>query len=183
VNAPTNFINNYNAIYSAPAVGDLSPSGANVRNVGLLPTVVRDTQTQQSHGLEFEITANLARGWRLLANAAMTRAWQSNTYPDSVAYSAKQDAVARQILADAGVLISSANVATINPALNDPTKINVAAVTSAVNAWNSLQTAVFPNMVTGRQKLAGATEQTANLGTDYTFQEGAFRGFSEGIGL
>ena len=111
VNAPTNFITDYNAIYSTPAVGDLSPSGSNIRNVGLLPSVVRDTQTQQSHGVEFELTANLTRGWRLLFNAAYTRAWQSNTYPDSVAIRRQSDAVARQILADAGVLISSTNVA------------------------------------------------------------------------
>jgi outer membrane receptor protein involved in Fe transport len=183
VNPAGNFINDYNAIYSAPIVGDLSPSGHNIRNADLLPAVVRDTQTQQSHGVEFELTANLTRSWRLLANAAYTRAWQTNTFPDSVAYAAKQDAVARQILADAGVQISSANVATINPALNDPTKINVAAVTNAVNAWNQLQTSVFPNMVTGRQKLAGSVEQTANIGTDYTFHEGTLKGLVVGFGV
>jgi outer membrane receptor protein involved in Fe transport len=183
VNPAGNFINDYNAIYSAPIIGDLSPSGHNIRNADLLPAVVRDTQTQQSHGVEFELTANLTRSWRLLANAAYTRAWQTNTFPDSVAYAAKKDALARQILADAGVLISSANVATIDPAQNDPTKINVAAVTNAVNAWNQLQTSVFPNMVTGRQKLAGSVEQTANLGTDYTFHEGTLKGLVVGFGV
>mgnify|MGYP001555962425 CR=1 FL=1 len=183
VNAPGNFINDYNAIYNAPVVGDLSSSGHNARNVGLIPTVVRDTQTQQSHGVEFEVTANLTRSWRLLGNASYTRAWQSNTFPDSTSYAARQDAVVRQILADAGVLISSSNVASINPTVNDPTKINVGAVTSAVNAWNQLQTSVFPNMVTGRQKLAGSVEQTANLGTDYTFHEGMLKGFTAGFGL
>ena len=82
------------------AIGDLSASGHNIRNIGLVPTVVRDTQTQQSHGVEFEVTANLTREWRLLANAAYTRAWQSNTFPDSVRYAAAQDTVVRQILAD-----------------------------------------------------------------------------------
>lgn len=182
VNAPGNFITDYNNIYNAPAIGDLSSSGHNTRNVGLIPTVVRDTQTQQSHGVEFEVTANLTRSWRLLANAAYTRAWQSNTFPDSIRYAAKQDSVVRQILADSGVVISSSNVATINPALNDPTKINVGAVTTAVNAWNQLQTSVFPNMVTGRQKLAGSVESTANLGTDYTFHEGMLKNFSVGVG-
>src|SRR5581483_2202144 len=54
---------------------------------------------------------------------------------------------------------------------------------SAVTAWNALQTSVFPNMVTGRQKLAGAVEQTANLGTDYTFHEGTLHGLTVGFGL
>ncbi len=183
VNAPSGFIGDYNSIYSAPAVGDLSPGGANIRNQGQIPTVVRDTQTQQSHGVEVEITANITRGWRLLANASYTRAWQSDAFPDSRAYAASHDTIARQILADAGVLIDTNKVATINPALNDPTKINVARVTTAVSAWNALQTSVFPNMVVGRQKLAGSVEQTANLGTDYTFREGKLKGFTAGIGF
>lgn len=183
VNAPGNFVNDYNAIYSAPPVGDLNPGDGNTRNAALIPAVVRDTQTQQSHGVEFEITANLTRGWRFFGNAAYTRAWQSDAFPDSTAYLASHDAVARQVLADAGVLISGANVASINPALNDPTKINVAAVTNAVNAWNQLQTSVVPNMVTGRQKLAGSLEQTANVGTDYTFHEGGLKGFVAGFGV
>src|SRR5262249_34505396 len=170
-------------IYNTPAVGDLSPSGHNIRDQGQIPTVVRDTQTYQSHGVEFEITANLTRSWRLLANAAYTRAWQSDAFPDSRAYAAAHDAVTRQILADAGVLINSSNVASIDPAVNNPSRINVGAVTNGVNAWNSLQSSVFPNRVTGRQKLAGSVEQTANLGTDYQFREGRLKGFSAGFGL
>lgn len=183
VNAPSGYVTDYNNIWSSPVVGDLSASGMNNHNIPLIPSVVRDTQTQQSHGVEFETTANLTRSWRLLFNAAYTRAWQSNAFPDSVAYSASHDAVARQVLKDSGVLISSTNVASIDPTLNDPTKINVAAVGRAVTAWNALQTAVFPNMVTGRQKLAGSVEQTANLGTDYTFHEGMLKGLSVGGGL
>jgi hypothetical protein len=181
VNAPANFIADYNAIYATPKLDDLSPSGRNARNIAPIPTVVRDTQTQQSHGVEFEVTANLTRSWRLLANAAYTRAWQSNTFPDSVAYVASHDATARQILADAGITINSANVASAT--ILDPTRVNVAAVNSAVAAWNQLQTSVFPNMVTGRQKLAGAVEQTANLGTDYTFHEGSLKNLLVGVGL
>lgn len=183
VNAPGGFVNDYNAIYAAPVVGDLSPSGRNARNAAPIPTVVRDTQTQQSHGVEFETTANLTRSWRLLFNAAYTRAWQSDNFPDSIAYAASHDTVARQILGDAGVVIDANNVASIPTALNDPTKINVSAVTNAVNAWNALYTSVFPNLVSGRRKLAGAVEQTANLGTDYTFREGSLKGFVIGYGF
>jgi hypothetical protein len=38
-------------------------------------------------------------------------------------------------------------------------------------------------MVTGRQKLAGSTDKTINLGTDYTFQRGLLRGVLAGIGI
>ena len=183
VNAPGGLIGSFNTIFNTPIIGDLSPGGRNIRNEGLLPTVVRDTQTQESKGVEFEITANLTRSWRLLFNAAHTDGTQRNIAPDSRAFIADKDKVARQILADAGVVISSSNVASINPAYNDPAQINVSAVNNAVNSWNSLQTTTIPNLVTGTQKLAGATDYTANLGTDYAFREGKLKGFSAGFGL
>lgn len=183
VNSPGGLIGSYNTIFNTPAVGDLSPGGRNIRNEGLLPAVVRDTQTQRSKGVELEVTANLTPSWRLLFNAAHTEGTQANIAPDSRAFIAAKDTVVRQILADAGVLISPSNVASINPAVNDPARINVGAVTNAVNAWNTIQTSVIPNLVTGAQKLAGATDYTSNLGTDYTFREGRLKGLSAGVGL
>lgn len=183
VNAPGGLIGSYNTIFSTPIIGDLSPGGRNSRNEGLLPAVVRDTQTQESKGVEFELTANLSTSWRVLFNVAHTQGTQKNIAPDSRAFIAAKDTVTRQILADAGILISSTNVATINPALNDPTRVNVGAVNNAVNAWNTIQTSVVPNLVTGAQKLAGATDYTANLGTDYTFRAGQLQGLSLGFGL
>ena len=182
VNAPGGLIGGYNTIFNTPAVGDLSPGGRNIRNEGLLPAIVRDTQTQESKGYEFEVTANLTPSWRLLFNAAYNDGKQSNIAPDSRAFIVAKDKVVRQILADAGVLISAGDVATINPLLNDPTKINVSAVNSAVNAWNSIRTTTIPNLVTGSQKLAGATNYTANLGTDYTLRTGKLKGLSFGAG-
>ena len=183
VNAPGGLIGSFNTIFSTPVIGDLSPGGRNARNEGLLPVVVRDTQTQESKGLEFETTANLTPSWRLLFNMAHTRGTQKEIAPDSRAFIVAKDAVARQILADAGVLISSTNVATINPAVNDPTRINQGAVNNAVNAWNTLQTTTIPNLVTGAQTLAGATDYTSNLGTDYSFREGLLKGLSAGFGV
>jgi hypothetical protein len=182
VSPPSGVVGNYNTIYSTAPVGNLNPGDGNTRGVGLLPTVVRDTQTQQSHGLEIEITANLTRSWRLLANGSYSRSWQSDSFPDTRAYILAQDTVARQILTDAGVLISSTNVASINPAVNTPTQINQTQVTNAVNAWNGIQTSVIPNMVLGRQKLAGSMEKIINIGTDYTFRTGTLKGFVVGIG-
>ena len=80
-------------------------------------------------------------------------------------------------------MISAGNVASINPAVNDPARINVGAVNNAANAWNTIQTSVIPNLVTGAQKLAGATDYTANLGTDYTLRTGKLKGLSAGFGL
>jgi hypothetical protein len=183
VNSPGGLIGSYNTIFSTPIIGDLSPGGRNIRNEGLLPAVVRDTQTQTSKGIEFETTANLTTSWRLLFNVAHTSGTQKDIAPDSRAFIAAKDPVVRQILADAGVLISAGNVASINPAVNDPARINVGAVNNAANAWNTIQTSVIPNLVTGAQKLAGATDYTANLGTDYTLRTGKLKGLSAGFGL
>jgi len=182
VSPPSGVIGSYNAIYSTAPVGNLNPGDGNIRGVGLLPTVVRDTQTQQSHGLEIEVTANLTQSWRLLMNGSYSRSWQSDSFPDTRAYILAQNNIARQILADAGVLISSTNIASINPDVNTSTQINQTQVTNAVNSWNNIQTSVIPNMVLGRQKLAGSMEKIINIGTDYTFRTGTLKGLVVGVG-
>ena len=185
---PGAFVTDYNTIYNTPAAGDFTPSGRNIRNQGLLPTVVRDSQTQQSHGVEFELTANLTSSWRLLANAAYTRAWQTNSFPDSRAYLAAKDAVTRQILR--GCRYSDQAPPALWPrsirrCQLDPSKINTGAATNAVNAWNNLQQSIVPNLAVGRQE-AGWDRPSRRRSTPgdlhYTFRTGWVKGFSVGVG-
>ena len=176
-------LGDFNAIYAAPVIGDLTPGSSNHRNETPIPRVARDTQTQNSKGFEIEVIANITKSWRLLFNLAHTIGTRSNIQPDSRGYIASHLTVAKQILSDAGVVFDANNIGSIDPALNDPTLINVGAVTNAVNGWNDLQRNTIPNLVTGTQKLVGATDYTANLGTDYTFQGGKLKGFSSGIGV
>ncbi len=182
--SPAGFNGAYNNISDAPVVGDLSPVGRNARNVARFPQNVYSTVTSETKGYEFELTANFTRSWRMILNAGNTKALVRDQYPDIIAYFKSQDAVSRQILADAGVLIDANNDASINPALNDPTKINQQRVQTAVNGWNSLIDTVIPNTTAQvPQETNGNSRWVGNLATDYRFQTGRLKGLRVGAGL
>ncbi|MEO6246929.1 MAG: TonB-dependent receptor plug domain-containing protein, partial [Opitutaceae bacterium] len=105
--SPGGFNGAYNAIADAPVIGDLSPVGRNARNVARFPQNVWSTVTSETKGYELELTANFTRSWRMVLNAGHTKARVRDQYPDIIAYFKSQDAVSRQILADAGVLIDA----------------------------------------------------------------------------
>ncbi|MDP3071679.1 MAG: TonB-dependent receptor plug domain-containing protein [Opitutaceae bacterium] len=182
--SPAGFNGAYNAISDAPVVGDLSPVGRNARNVARFPQNVWSTVTSETKGYEFELTANFTRAWRMILNAGNTKALVRDQYPDIIAYFKSQDAISRQILADAGILIDANNDAFINPALNEPTKINQQRVQAAVNGWNNLIDTVIPN-TTGLvpQESQGSSRWVGNLATDYRFQSGRLKGLRVGAGL
>jgi hypothetical protein len=167
-------------------VGDLSPSGRNNRGVARLGSV-SSTRTNDTRGYEFEMTANVTSSWRLILNAGYTDANAMNAYPDIIDYFKAQDAISRQILADAGVLInSSTQQASINPAVNDPTKIDQTRVQAAVEGWNNLVNSVIPTTnlrTTQKDRVVQSVEWTGNLATDYRFNAGPLRGLRAGIGI
>jgi hypothetical protein len=88
------------------------------------------------------------------------------------------------VLADAGVVINSANVASIRPEINDPSMINQTKVTDAVNAWNTIQTNTLPNLVNrGNQVQGGSSKWTYNFAVDYRMSRGPLRGLRVGTGM
>ena len=178
-----NFKDFYNAIYAAPVIGDLSPTGRNAYNLPAFPDNVYTTRTRHVEGYELDVTANLTRHWRLSVNAGKTLGVQSNIAPDIFAYVAAQDAIARKILGEAGVLISPTNVASINPIYNNATSINQARVTSAVNGWNTLQGVWLPSVGPGPALLTGFSKYVGNIATDYRIHEGFLRGLRVGGGV
>ena len=105
--SPSGFNGAYNAISDAPVVGDLSSVGRNARNVARFPQNVYSTVTSETKGYELELTANFTRAWRTVLNVGHTKAKVRDQYPDIIAYFKSQDAISRQILADAGILIES----------------------------------------------------------------------------
>jgi hypothetical protein len=177
------FKNSYNQIANAPVIGDLSPTGRNQRNVGSFPDNVYDTRTRHVEGYELEITANLTSAWRLLFNVAKTEGVNSNQSPDTIAYFGTQDAVSRQILADAGVLIDAQQNASINPIYNSPTLINQTRVQSAVDGWNTIEDVLKPNIISVPQPVNGISEWVGNISTDYRFSTGRLKGLRVGGGV
>ena len=181
---PGGFSGQYNAISAAPVVGDLSPAGRNNRNVRAFPQNVYSTATDDAKGYEFELTANFTPAWRLVVNAGYTDAQRRDQSPDLIEYFKTQDAVTRQILADAGAIIGPDNIAFINPALDDPTLINQPRVNSAVNAWNNLQQNIIPNISAQLPvRRNGTGKWVGNIATDYRFRYGPLKGLRIGGGV
>src|SRR6185503_4460415 len=145
-------------------------------------------------GYESELTANLTPNWRLILNYGRNTPLQKDVWPDVVPWILDHEAIYRQILEDSGVQINAqTNQASIKPAFDDPTKINVTRVTQTVNAWNSLMTAggaldqiKLTTATINRQitnGTAGGPIYTYNIATDYKFTKSFLRGLRGGLAL
>ncbi|MSU66628.1 MAG: hypothetical protein EXS38_11120 [Opitutus sp.] len=168
-----------NNIIGANVIGDLSLSGKNARGLQDVPRTYSDTVARKTAGYEFEAIANLSRGWRLLANLSFADASQGDALAGTLAYLAKNDTTLKQILADAGVSVSGANFATVNPGV---TPVNSPDSVVAQTAWNSIID-ILNNTTSGYQKIARLVEVTGNLFTDYTIQSGRFKDVRFGAGV
>lgn len=175
----------YNTFANTPVVGDFSLTGQNIRGAKVFPqTAIKDTVDTTTTGYEFEMTANLTQSWRLIFNASQNYTELNHQLPDQIGYFKTQDAVSRQILADAGIQIDSTNHAQINPALDDPTKINQTKAQAAVDAWNNLVDVVQPSLVNRpNQRSTGSIPLMANVATDYRLRTGPLKGLRVGLGL
>jgi hypothetical protein len=170
---------NINTIYQANAVGDLASTGRNIRGMTDLPGGAYDRVTNAFKGYECELTANLSRSFRLLFNAARPEVLQSDKNITNRGYLAQNEAVIRQILADAGVLIDGSNVARVNPAI--PGLQLTSDASNAANAWNTIKT-VRASDVQGKQIAQNLVKHTMNLYGDYTFSQGRLKGLRMGGG-
>lgn len=178
---PSGSSNNFNTIFQANAIGDTSANGRNIRGFGDLPVVLRDTVRRKTSGLEAEVTANLTRQWRLLANLSISRPIQDNAYPLTMAYWAEHEKDFRQILADSGVLVDPVTkVAAIDPKVSTALSPNAS---SAAAAWNGIQSTFLANVVTGPRLISGSARYTANVFTDYRFRAGWLDGVKAGLGV
>jgi hypothetical protein len=160
-------------------MNDLSLSGVNTRGLQDVPRTYNDTVARKTDGYEFEVVANVGRGWRLLANLAFANARQGDSLAGTRAYFAQNQNLLKQILADAGVTVGADNVATLNPGV---TTTNSPDADRARDSWNSLYQAL-QNTTVAYQKVARLTEATGNLFSDYTFQQGALKNVRVGGGV
>jgi outer membrane receptor protein involved in Fe transport len=180
------FLGNYNAIYDLPPVGDFS--GRNSLNIPRFRTNnIASRQTNFTDGYEFELTANLLPNWRLIANYATSDAVATEANIDLVQYIQQHEDDVRRILEEGGIRINPANnQAFIDPALNDPTRINLERAEAAVTGYNNLVNTTIPNIsARGAQRVAvlQSVPWTANFATDYRFRQGPLNGLRLGLGV
>lgn len=169
-----------NRILQANRIGDLSSSSRNIRGVVDVPTNYNDFRQREATGHEVDLTANFNRAWRISANCGLPRAYQLDALSETRAWLAQNDAVLRQIMKDAGALIDSANVASIDTSVN----INQRSpdVSNAVNGWNAIQKGLG-SYSEQKQLLSGLSKYSANIFLDHTTQSGPLKGLRLGGGV
>jgi hypothetical protein len=151
---------NFNAIIQANALNDLTAGGLNSRGLLPLPTGYVDSAAVKTSGWELETTANLSANWRLLFNAALPAAYQTDPNKESIAYFNANKATLKQIVADAGGTFNGdvATFTAVIPPGQSPTE-----GPNAVTAWNGNIAAIAS--LASNQKLNRLTETVANLYT------------------
>jgi len=170
--------NLFNSIANTNVLGDLSPAGVNARGMLTVPGNYFDTASRKSKGYEFELTANLTSQWRISANYALQSAAEVNAYADTRAYIAANDALFRNVLADAGVSIV-AGQAVLNASTNAQNSPDAAGALAAYNQMIE----IARNLTAAEQKVARLVAGTGNIFTDYTVKEGRFKNVRAGVGL
>ncbi|MSU50708.1 MAG: hypothetical protein EXS37_16745, partial [Opitutus sp.] len=167
----------FNTIIQANALFDFTAGGINSRGLPRLPSGFVDSVDTETKGWEMEVIANFSRHWRLMFNAALPESYQTDPNKDSRAYFTTNETKLRQIINDAGGTFSG-SVATFT-AVVPPGQPNEGP--AAVDAWNTIQN-TLASFTSRPQKRTRLFDVTANLYTDYAFQE-RLKGFKVGAGL
>jgi hypothetical protein len=172
----------FNTIINANKLGDLTENGINARGFPLVVSPGWDSRIRKNEGFEFDTVANLTRNWRLTFNFALPKAVQEDTAPDFRNYFDANQATLKSILADAGILINSANQASLDPSVPAAQRAPNNEHQNAAQAWNDVYQD-RQNIVTGEQELARSMKFLANIYTDYRFTTGRFKGLKIGGGI
>lgn len=118
----------------------------------------RDTETYKGTGYELDITANLARGWRLMLNYALPETEQGDIGPGLRGYVAT-------------------HLATWQAGAANPNLPNRARIETNINDINR----TIQGYTQGRT-LNNTVKYTGNVYTTYSFREGPLKGFAIGGG-
>ncbi|HEY0943914.1 MAG TPA: TonB-dependent receptor, partial [Opitutaceae bacterium] len=118
----------------------------------------RDLETWRGTGWEFEVTANLTRSWRLMANLSFPETEQIDLYPGFRGYVAQ-------------------HLATWQAGANDPANANRLQIQSDIDAIQS----TLGSLAEGRA-LNNTYDYTVNVYTTYEFRDGPLKGLSVGGG-
>ena len=136
-----------------------------------------DLTDRDAQGYEFEFTANVVRGLRVLGSATLPKVYNSNPYQLTRVYVEKNTAVFKQIAQDAGVKIDSSNVATVDTAV--PAAQRSPDAQAAADAYNQIFTS-YNNLNLARSIVVN--QPLYKLFGDYTVQGGRMKGVRFGLG-
>ncbi len=164
-----------NTLYKATPQG--STVAFNKRNQNLLPQYY-DIATQSASGFEFEVVANLTKGFRLSANLALPKVFETDANSDTRKYVDSHGDVFRQIAQDTNVVINpTTNVATVDTSV--PAAIRSPDAQAFADAYNTIYQ-WRNNQPEG--KVLSSNQPLVKLFADYTFQRSRLKGLRVGLG-
>jgi outer membrane receptor protein involved in Fe transport len=169
---------NINTIVRTRPVGSTSAADINRRGIPFVPAVLRDVRDRQAEGYEFEITANPRKGWRLTGNVGLPKVYESNSYQDSKAYLEANLGSLKQVVIDAGGVVSGDDVASVDTSI--PPDVRSPDLNGAITAYNNL-IAAKKNFIDGKRIIQN--QPNFNLYSDYSFQGGILKGLRLGAGV
>ena len=171
-----------NNLLSRNVATDPSTDGRNA--IGLPAIFGTDYQSLETSGVELEIVGKITRGWRVMFNLGTARVFNFNRWPQTKPFVEENANFYRQVLEDAGGRIDATQPlagapgrAVVNTAI---TAAIPAEQTNAVADYNSLWANYA--LVANDLPVAGVNRRTMNVFTDYTVQEGRFKGLRLGLG-
>jgi outer membrane receptor protein involved in Fe transport len=172
-----NITGQVNALLNANPIGDTSVAGRNRRGLENIPGA-SDLRDREADGFEFEVIANVAKGWRLMLNVGLPKVYDVNAYQDTKKYIDGNAATFRLIAQDAGVIIDANNQAAIDESIPvDQRSLDVFAARDGYNAIFSLRR----NFVDRKRLIQD--QPNGNFFSDYTIQSGKLRGLRVGAGV
>jgi outer membrane receptor protein involved in Fe transport len=164
----------FNTLLQATPVG--TTQDLNKRGVPLFISG-NDLQDRHAKGYEVEFTANVIKGLRMIGSVSLPDVYASNAYQLTRAYFERNADAFKQIAIDAGAKVDAAGVATVDAAIPANTAPDAQAAT---DAYNTIVTA-YRNLNINRS--TGVNQALYKFFSDYTVQEGKFRGVRLGAGV
>jgi hypothetical protein len=174
-----------NALLARNDARDATTNGRN--QLGFQDMIGGDYFAQKNKGIEVEVAGRITRGWRLTGSVGTGRIDDYDRWKSSQAYFQSRGQELRQVLEAAGGRLDTAQKPSNAPSAPGLALVNtsiVAAVPSeqqnAVNDYNNFW--VQYDLISTLKDTIGIKRMTAKIFTDYTVQEGRFRGVRVGLG-
>ena len=170
------------------ARNDATDSTPNSRNqLGFGDVIGGDYFATKNKGYEIEISGRITRGWRLTGSLGTALAADYDRWNITQAYISSRKEEFQQVLERAGGRLDTTQKPANAPSAPGLAVVNTAITAAlpteqqgAVNDYNSLWQQY--DLISTLKDTVGVKKLTAKLFTDYTVQEGRFRGVRVGLG-
>jgi len=170
-----------NALLSRNAANDATTDGRNIQ--GISDIVGTDYQSQKTSGVELEVSGNITKNWRIMANAGTNKVITFNRYILARKFLAENSDAYVRVLQDAGGRLDTTQHPNGAPgvAVADPNVVPLIASerTNAVNDFNNIW--IQAGVVNNDQPLKSEDSLVFNLSTDYNIQYTFLKGLRLGV--